>query len=105
LETFSDSYDKQIHLPEIEKAMSLAHEQICGEIRNYDLHSIRCYTRGGHIVFSCPGNACYIQSEMRPKPLNGESGEIYSHNLDGSIQQLTLLTGLSAFSTMFDREI
>ena len=104
LETFSDSYDKRIHLPEIEKVMSLAHQQIHGEIKDYDKRSFRCYTRGGQIVLSCPGDACEIHNEINRAPLDGMGNDILCHNLDNPIQQLTLLSGLSALSTMFDRQ-
>ncbi len=105
LETFSDSYDSHVHLKEIEKAMSSAHQQICGEIRSYDRHGFTCLIRGGNILLRCPGDACEIHTDIDRRPLNGMGNEITCHNLDDPIQQLTLLSGLSALSTLFDGEI
>lgn len=104
LETFSDSYEKTVHISEIEQVMHQAHKQIYGEVRDYDAYSFRCYTRGGQIVFTCPGNACEIHTDVNRKPLSGLGNEIVCHNLDSSIQQLTLLSGLATLSALFDKQ-
>lgn len=104
LETYSDSYDISDHLPEVEKVMFDAYRQILGEVRYYDESSFRCHVRGGQIIFVCPGNACEIHTDINRKPLDGTGNEITCHNLDTAIQQLTLLSGLAMFSTLFDNQ-
>lgn len=69
---------------------------------DYDIHGFRCYTRAGQFILSCPGNACEIHTENNQRRA-GEGGDgITCHNLDSGVQQLTLLSGMGALSTLYD---
>ena len=82
--------------------MKYVYCRLLGKEKDYGRYS--CYTRGGQVLLSCPGDATEIHTEDSRKIGDGTGEGITCHNLDSGIQQLTLLTGLSMLSTMYDEK-
>ncbi len=100
LEGVCPSEEKLSYLVEISKVMKHVDRVMNKKSHKYD--RFECYINGGQIVFTCPGDACEIHTE-RSKKIGDRRGEgITCHNLDTSLQQLTLLSGLAALSSMYD---
>ncbi len=93
---------KFVHLNAILTVMSDADEIMCDSAGGHD--GFRAYVSNGQVVLSCPGNACELSTDQ---PISGsdEMGSgISCHNLDSALQQLTLLAGFAALSTLCDQQ-
>lgn len=102
LESFSKSDDESVKLESVEDVMKAVYTRLFGKLADYHRFGFRCYTRGGQVVLSCPGDACEIHTEHNRR-VGSDYGEgITCHNLDSGVQQLTLLSGLGMLSSMCD---
>lgn len=105
LQSFSDSWDVQVELSTLIAAMKEAHRVMHGRLKNYHDHSFFAFTRGGQFIISCPGNACEIHTEASQTVCDGHGDGITCHNLDSGIQQLTLLAGLGALTSLYNGKL
>jgi hypothetical protein len=102
LEEFSTSYEVQIELPTVREAIAKAYCALHGKSRSYD-NRFYCCTRAGQVIMSCPGDACEIHTESRHSIGDGTGESITCHNLDSAVQQISLLAGLAALSSLYDQ--
>lgn len=96
--------DDDVELPEVNNAMQIAYKKMY-ELTDYERHSFYALKRGiGRFITSCPGNACGLNPENWYD--DQDKGYHFScHNVDTSLQQITLLTGLAKLHDMARREI
>lgn len=96
---------KEGELEEPTQAVRIAWKTMMGELDDYDIHYLSAYVREtGRINVRCPGDAC----EIFPDSFNvGRSTgyELTCHNMDSSMQQLTLLAGLAAIEVQARKEL
>jgi hypothetical protein len=102
LHSFSTSWEVQVELPTLIGAMKEAHRLMHGKLKAYYDQSFFAFTRGGQFIISCPGNACEIHTEASQTVRDGHGDGITCHNLDSAIQQLTLLAGMGALTSLYD---
>ncbi|MEA3452737.1 MAG: hypothetical protein U9Q96_00085 [Patescibacteria group bacterium] len=86
-----------VQIPEMIQAMKIAYEHMVTRdisgLRN-QFKAVVAY-KNGWLNVSCPGNACGLNPEHHG--LEKETGYHWDcHNVDGPIQQLTLIAGLAA---------
>jgi len=92
----------QTNFPEVVEAMKNAYRQM------YSLNRLSGYYFGatnndGWLVIDCPGNACGIYPS--DGFTRGKGCEFTCHNLDTSVQQITLIAGLAALHDRARKEI
>ncbi|HZS42784.1 MAG TPA: hypothetical protein VFA52_01050 [Candidatus Paceibacterota bacterium] len=105
IEQQSDSYEKPMAFEPGIRAMKKAYATIHGKVESFNRNQFRSFFRGGQVLFACPGDACELHTDYKGSIRemgDGYGTEIISHNLDGAHQQLTLLSGLGALTTVFD---
>lgn len=92
---------------EAEEAMKIVWTKIQGESDDIDRLNIWAKTgKNGLFYISCPGNRTDLVPDVNFGPHRGKEGyKFYSHNLDTSAQQITLLAGLAALCDKVRREI
>ncbi len=100
LESFSTSPEVCVEFPTAVSVMKEVHERMFCESRKFTRFG--CYTRGGQIVLDCPGDACQIHTEGNRSVGSGRGEGITCHNLDNSMEQLTLLSGMAEISSLYD---
>ena len=100
LESFSSSCEDQVDLPSVVKVMRKAHSLIYGKVQNFDRFA--CIVRKGQFIIDCPGDACQIHSESDEQFGSDIGNDITCHNLDSSMQQLTLLSGIGEIASLYD---
>lgn len=86
----SISENKRIILDEVVAAMINAFDRM-SKMRDFYKHSFQAYCENGRLIMNIPGNATGIYMGG----FVGTHGEMYSHNMDSGVQQLTILAGLS----------
>lgn len=100
LESFSTSPEDYVEFQSVACVMKEVHERMfCGPSK---FTRFGCYTRGGQVVLDCPGDACQIHTEGN-RSVGSRRGEgITCHNLDNSMEQLMLLSGMAEISSLYD---
>lgn len=100
---FLRSVGERIRIPEVERAMQIAHRRMLGST-GYDTGDyLAKVERRGWLNVSCPGEACGLHPAHEPR--DGRGYEFTSHNVDSPAQQLTLLAGLAALHDRARREL
>jgi len=83
----------RVELPEVIDAMKAAYRKMVG-LREFSEYSINAWIDNGKFILNCPGDAC----GLHPSDWHSckeEGFEFSCHNVDSSIQQITLLAGLA----------
>lgn len=100
------SLEVGIPLSEVVQAIKTAYSHMFAGLRGSDENNLKAYlnTEAGSLIINCPGNSC----GLHPSDWCIEEGQGYhfsSHNVDTSMQQLTLLSGLAALHDKARKEI
>ncbi|HVM58708.1 MAG TPA: hypothetical protein VMT80_00005, partial [Candidatus Paceibacterota bacterium] len=75
------------------------------DLRKYARENGGSISSDGRFIFNCFGNACDIAMYPEGSPRDAEMPSRFScHNLDGPIQQLTLLAGVAALFDLISSE-
>ncbi len=84
-------------IPEMEQAMMFAYERMM-TLRHESRCSFRAFINDtkGWLNISIPGDACGLHPSSGMGCRDGRGYEFSCHNVDNSVQQLTLLCGLAA---------
>jgi hypothetical protein len=89
------------------EAMRQVDEVMCGVSRGFSSNfhfQAMSQQRFGGFYLQCPGNSCVIHHEGLSKKFS--DGDIFTcHNVDSSVQQITLLVGLAALHDQARREL
>jgi hypothetical protein len=103
---FLKSYGEDVDFELAKKAMKRVNRYMWQsrkpEDDHYDMFRMRAWQNlPGNLILDVPGDACGIH----PSPFvhdipDGEGDEFTCHNVDSSLQQLTLVTGLAAMCDM-----
>ncbi|MFA5172829.1 MAG: hypothetical protein WC435_00290 [Candidatus Paceibacterota bacterium] len=95
---------ERIYLPFLKKAMLFCHRHIWEEEEGCLKLRIEAEGReDGRLFLSVPGDACELNAENY-ETIEGYGYEMFPHNVDDSVQQLTLLCGLAALSDWIENE-
>jgi len=97
------SFLGKVRFTEITDAMRSCYDQMVG-LREFHKWSFDAYIENGRFIINCPGDACGLHpSDWYER--KGEGFEFSCHNVDSSIQQLTLIAGLAKLCDLVrDRE-
>ena len=96
-----------VAIPAMEQAMREAWERMMGadqvKLERYYFRA-QIDHKNGWLNVTCPGNACGLNpNHLEPRP--GRGYEFSCHNVDSSIQQLTLLASLGALHDVVRKEV
>jgi hypothetical protein len=93
-------------LETVVESMWSAHTQMFNRPKLYPKYHFRAYIHdGGRITLDCPGDACGIYIPPEGTWREGRGREFSCHNVDGPMQQITLLAGLAALHDKARREM
>lgn len=93
---------------EMTEAMKSAYGKMDGGLRSFYFSSFwaRVAYEGGWLNVTCPGDACGLHPASTSVDRSGERGYEFScHNVDDSMQQITLLAGLAVLHDKARKEI
>ncbi|MGD0977303.1 MAG: hypothetical protein ABR875_03355 [Minisyncoccia bacterium] len=93
-------------LDEMIKAMMNAYGHMW-ELKPFDRHDFNSWVayEGGWLNVHCPGNACGLNPSHSSGPDRGRGYQFSCHNVDSTLQQITLLAGLAALHDQARKEI
>lgn len=94
-----------IELPTVLTAMQQAYRRFMGALDKYDRHRFNANLERGNYLVACPGSACGIHPSPHALSNITTAYEFTCHNVDTSIQQLTLLAGLAALCDLARSEM
>ena len=92
----------ETQIPEVIRAMKTAYRRMYS-LNRFSEYYFRAETDDGWLIIDCPGDRCSIYPSER---FSGNGGcEFSCHNVDNSIQQTTLISGLAALHDRARKEI